>query len=96
MEPDEFKELVQNVRIVEKALGKSEYSLTPVQKIEREGARSLFVVENIKKGEVLTAENIRSIRPGIGLPPIEYDNVIGKTAVKDLEKGDPLTKDDFR
>ncbi len=96
MEPDEFKELVKNVRIVEKALGKSEYSLTPVQEIEREGARSLFIVQDIKKGEVLTAENIRSIRPGIGLPPIEYDNVIGKTALKDLEKGDPLTKDDFR
>ncbi len=95
MEPHEFAELVRNVRIVEKALGKREYSLTPVQETEREGARSLFVVADIKKGEKLTPENIRSIRPGNGLPPVEYGNVIGKTASKDLFRGEPLRYDDF-
>ena len=67
------------------------------QEKEREGARSLFIVEDIKKGEKLTTANIRSIRPqqGSGLPPIEYDNVIGKIASKDLFRGEPLKYDDF-
>ena len=97
MEPEEFAEMVKSIRIVEKALGSSEYKLTPAQEKEREGARSLFIVEDIKKGETLTPDNIRSIRPqqGNGLPPIEYDNVIGKTASKDLFRGEPLKYDDF-
>ncbi len=95
MEPQEFAELVKNVRIVEKALGKREYALTPVQETEREGARSLFVVADVKKGEALTPDNIRSIRPGNGLPPVEYDKVIGKIATKDLYRGEPLRYDDF-
>ena len=95
MEPQEFAELVKNVRMVEKALGSKEYKLTPVQETEREGARSLFIVKDIKQGEELTSENIRSIRPGNGLPPIEYDNVVGKRAAHDLFRGEPLKYEDF-
>ena len=95
MEPQEFAELVKNVRIVEKALGSKEYKLTPVQETEREGARSLFIVKDIKQGEALTPENIKSIRPGNGLPPVEYDKVIGKIASHDLYRGDPLKYEDF-
>ena len=95
MEPAEFAEMVKNVRIMEKALGNSEYALTPVQETEREGARSLFIVADIKKGEVLTPDNIRSIRPGNGLPPIETDKVMGKHALRDLERGEPLKRGDF-
>ena len=83
------------MRIMEKALGSSEYALTPVQETEREGARSLFIVADIKKGEELTGQNIRSIRPGNGLPPAEIANVLGRHAVKDLERGEPLRKGDF-
>lgn len=96
MEPQEFAELVKNVRMVEKALGSKEYKLTPVQETEREGARSLFIVKDIKQGEVLTSENIRSIRPGNGLPPIEYDNIVGKYASHDLYRGEPLKYEDFK
>ncbi len=96
MEPQEFAELVKNVRMVEKALGSKEYKLTPVQETEREGARSLFIVKDIKQGEVLTSENIRSIRPGNGLPPIEYDNIVGKHASHDLCRGEPLKYEDFK
>ena len=96
MEPQEFAELVKNVRMVEKALGSKEYKLTPVQETEREGARSLFIVKDIKQGEVLTSENIRSIRPGNGLPPIEYDNIVGKHASHDLYRGEPLKYEDFK
>lgn len=97
MEPEEFAEMVKSIRIVEKALGKSEYQLTPSQEKEREGARSLFIVEDIKKGDVLTADNIRSIRPqqGSGLPPIEIDNCLGKKATHDLYRGEPLHYEDF-
>ncbi|MBO4457998.1 MAG: pseudaminic acid synthase [Butyrivibrio sp.] len=95
MEPQEFAELVKNVRIVEKALGSKEYKLTPVQETEREGARSLFIVKDIRQGEALTPENIKSIRPGNGLPPVEYDKVIGKIASHDLYRGDPLKYEDF-
>ena len=102
-EPDDigaaelFADMVKSIRIVEKALGSRDYKLTPFQEKEREGARSLFIVEDIKKGEALTPENIRSIRPqqGNGLPPVEYDNVIGKIASKDLFRGEPLHKEDF-
>ncbi len=97
MEPEEFAEMVRNVRIAEKALGSSEYKLTPFQEKEREGARSLFVVQDIKKGELLTKENIRSIRPqqGAGLPPVEIDNCLGKKATCDLFRGEPLKAEDF-
>lgn len=90
MEPAEFAEMVQQIRIMEKALGSSEYVLTDTQKLEHEGSRSLFVVKDIAKGEVLTPENIRSIRPGNGLHTMYYEEVLGKTACKDLKKGTPL------
>ena len=90
MEPEEFKEMVENIRIVEKAMGSPAYELTERQEKERNGSRSLFVVKEIKAGEKLTPENVRSIRPGYGLHTMYYDEVLGKHAVSDLEKGTPL------
>ena len=90
MEPEEFAKLVQEVRILEKALGSSEYTLTETQKLEHGGSRSLFVVKDIRAGEALTPENIRSIRPGDGLHTKHYEEVLGKTAKIDLKKGTPL------
>lgn len=90
MEPEEFKEMVTNIRIVEKALGVSEYKLTEKQEKERRGSRSLFVVKDIKAGEMLTPDNVRSIRPHDGLHTMYYEEVLGKTAVCDVEMGTPL------
>lgn len=90
MEPEEFAKMVQDIRILEKALGSSEYVLTDTQKLEHEGSRSLFVVKDIKEGELLTPENIRSIRPGNGLHTMYYEEVLGKRARHDLKKGTPL------
>ena len=90
MEPEEFKKMVEDVRIVEKALGSSEYKLTKTQELEHGGSRSLFVVKDIKAGEILTPENIRSIRPGDGLHTKHYEEILGKTATADLTKGTPL------
>lgn len=90
MEPSEFKQMVEEIRILEKALGSSEYVLTDTQKIEHQGSRSLFVVKDIEQGELLTPENIRSIRPGNGLHTMYYEEVLGKRAVRHLKKGTPL------
>lgn len=90
MEPEEFAKMVKEIRILEKALGSSEYVLTDTQKLEHEGSRSLFVVQDIQAGEILTSENIRSIRPGNGLHTMYYEEVLGKKAKQFLRKGTPL------
>ncbi|MDE5910014.1 MAG: pseudaminic acid synthase [Lachnospiraceae bacterium] len=90
MEPEEFSQMVKDIRIMEKALGSREYKLTPTQELEHGGSRSLFVVKDIAKGETLTPENIRSIRPGNGLHTMYYEEVLGKTAKTFLRKGTPL------
>ncbi len=90
LEPEEFKSMVKSVREVEKALGEVSYDLTEKMKKSREFSRSLFVVKDIKAGEVFTEENIRSIRPGYGLHPKYYDIVLGKKVKINIEKGTPL------
>ena len=90
IEPDEFRSMVEAVRDVEKALGTVNYDLTEKTKKSREFSRSLFVVENIKAGESLTEENVRSIRPGFGLHPRYLEQIIGKKARTDIKKGTPL------
>lgn len=90
MEPGEFKEMAKAIRDTEKALGKVNYSLTPKAKRSREHSRSLFVVEDIKKGETFTEKNVRSIRPGFGLAPKFFNKVLGKRARVDIERGTPL------
>lgn len=90
MEPDEFKQMVDEIRIVEKALGKVTYELTQQQIRSREDGRSLFVVKDIKAGEELTEENIRSVRPAFGMHTMYYEQVLGQKAKVDIAKGTPL------
>ena len=90
MEPEEWKEMCIGIRQVEKALGKVTYELSEKQVKEREHTRSLFVCENIKKGEIFTPENMRSIRPGYGLHTKYFEEILGKQATMDLEKGTPM------
>ena len=96
MEPHEFKKMVDRVRELESAMGTSELKLSPKVEKNRQFARSLFVVEDIHEGELLSLKNIRSIRPGFGLPPKFLNDVIGKKATKNIEKGTPLSKDMFK
>ena len=93
IEPDEFKTMVQAIRDVEKALGHVSYKTSERIAKNRVFARSLFVVEDINKEEVLTEKNIRSIRPGYGLAPKYLSQILGKHASRDLEKGTPLDWD---
>lgn len=88
MQADEFAQMVQDIRNVEKALG-SVYYPTDLSKIKgREFARSLYVAEDVKAGDIVTEKNVRSVRPGFGLHPKYLSEVLGKKFAKDCEKGE--------
>jgi sialic acid synthase SpsE len=89
MEPDEFAEMVSAIRNTEKVLGSVTYEVSETDKMRR---RSLFVVEDIKAGDIITEKNVRSVRPGFGLHPKYLPEVLGKKATSDLEKGEPFTR----
>jgi len=91
IEPKELKELVENIRIVEKALGKVHYGLTEEEKKGNVFRRSLFVVKYINKGEIFTEENLKSIRPANGLSPKYIRTILGRVAKKTIKKGTPLS-----
>jgi N-acetylneuraminate synthase len=90
LEPDEFKAMVEAVRTAEKALGKIGYKLSEQEAKSRVFRRSLFVVKDIKAGEIFTEENVRSIRPGYGLHPRNLKDVLGRRAARDIQRGMPL------
>jgi pseudaminic acid synthase len=93
LEPPEFKQMVDAIRVAEKALGHVKYGLTEAEQLSRRSRRSLFVVQDVKAGERLTPDNVRSIRPGYGLPPKHYEEVIGRLAARDMQRGTPLQWD---
>lgn len=90
MEPLEFKQMVDSIRNVEKALGTVSYELSDKVKVNREFSRSLFVVTDMKKGDIISEDNVRSIRPGFGLHPKYLKEILGKQVKKDLKKGTPF------
>lgn len=91
LEPEEFKSMVKSIREVEKALGTVNYNLTDKIIKSREFSRSLFAVENIKSGEIISENNVKSIRPGFGLHPKYLTEILGKTVKNDIAKGTPIT-----
>jgi len=93
LEPAEFKELVKSVREVEKAIGKAQYGSGKRESENIIFRRSLFVVKDVKKGEELTRENVRCIRPGHGLAPKFLHEILGKRASENIEQGTPLSWD---
>lgn len=93
MEPQEFREMVDNIRILEKALGKVSYDLSDKQIREREHSRSLFVARDMKAGEVFTPENLRSVRPADGLHTRFYEQLLGRKITRDAKLGTPMTWD---
>ena len=90
MNEQEFKEMVKAIREAESSIGRVNYKLTEKQKKGRNFSRSLYVTEDIKKGEIITERNVRSIRPGFGMHPKYYNDILGKKANHDLKRGDPL------
>jgi pseudaminic acid synthase len=93
MNQQEFKQMVDDIRIVEKALGTVNYELSKQSLRSRTNARSLFVCEDVKAGQIITTREVRSIRPGAGLHPRHLPEVLGKIAKHDLEKGTPFSMD---
>ncbi len=91
LEPEEFKAMVSAIRQVEKALGKVSYELTERQKAMKKFSRSLFVAKDIKAGEVFTEENVKSVRPGVGLHPKYLRDILGRRARFDIKAGTPLS-----
>ena len=87
---NEFSSMVKAVREAEKAIGQVNYELSEKVNKSKVFGRSLFAVKDIKKGEKITEENVRSIRPGYGLHPKFYQNIIGKRAVNNISKGTPI------
>jgi len=95
LDEKEFTEMVKAVKIAESMMGKVDYEMTEKKKKSRQFSRSLFVVEDVKKGDVLTKENVRSIRPGFGLHPKYLSEIIGKEFNQDIVKGTPLSLKDI-
>ncbi len=93
LEPQEFSDLVSASRIAHSALGQVNYGLKDSEVENQQFRRSLYVVADIAKGAKLTEKNIRSIRPGLGLKPKYFEDVMGKTAVKNISRGSPLSWD---
>jgi len=90
MEPPEFKQMVKEIRSSEKAIGKVSYEISKGEKANQIFRRSIFVVKDIKEGDFFTEENTRVIRPAYGLEPKHYKDILGKRAVKKIERGTPL------
>jgi N-acetylneuraminate synthase len=90
LEPEEMRALVAESERAWKALGTVSYGPTEKEKASMQYRRSLYVVEDMKSGDLFTAKNVRAIRPGLGLPPKYFQIVVGKRTSKDVRKGTPL------
>ena len=90
LEPGELKSLVDNCRMAQEALGTVSYEITASEKGNRLLRRSLYVVADVAAGEAFTARNVRSIRPGNGMPPKHLPEVIGRRAARPVKRGTPL------
>ncbi|PJJ10931.1 N-acetylneuraminate synthase [Flavobacterium sp. 1] len=93
MNEKEFTAMVKAVREAESAIGKVDYTLTEKQAKGKDFSRSLYVVEDMKAGDVITEKNVRSIRPGFGLHPKYLNSILGKKIEKDIEKGERFLLD---
>ena len=92
MEPAEFRQMVNDIRNAEASLGQIKYEITEQERLKR---RSLYAVEDIKKGDIFTSSNVRSLRPGYGLSPFFYEKLLGKESVRNIKRGEPLTREDL-
>ncbi|OEF51343.1 pseudaminic acid synthase [Enterovibrio norvegicus] len=93
LEPHELQALCKDTKTAWQALGRVNYERTDAEKGNVKFRRSLYVVSDIKAGDIITAEHVKSIRPGFGLPPKELENVIGKVASCDVPRGTAMSKD---
>lgn len=93
LEPHEFKTLVNDCKLAHQALGRAHFETLGSELGSRQFRRSLYVVRNVARGQILGAEHVRSIRPGLGMAPARLWDVLGKPAARDLLQGEPLHSD---
>ena len=93
LDENEFFEMVQAVRTTETIMGRVDYKLSSKQLKSRDHSRSLYIIDSIKKGEIFSKDNVRSIRPGFGLHPRYLPNILGKYASRDCQKGERFSLD---
>jgi pseudaminic acid synthase len=93
MEPNEFKKMVKSIREAEESLGKINFELTKSEKNNKIFSRSIFAVKDIEEGELISDNNIKIIRPGYGLKPKYYSEVVGKKANTAIKRGTPISWD---
>ncbi|TYQ29201.1 pseudaminic acid synthase [Pseudanabaena sp. UWO311] len=91
MEPEEMRQLVIETKRAWQALGKISYGVTEAEKKSLMYRRSLYIAQDMKKGDILKPENLRTIRPGLGLAPKYYDVLLGKVVRQDVKKGTPMS-----
>ena len=91
----EFTAMVKAIREAEVAVGTSSYELSPKQVAGKDFSRSLYVAEAINKGDIITEATIKSVRPGFSLHPKHLPEILGKTAKRDLKKGERISLNDF-
>ena len=91
MDENEFKQMVFDIRNAEASLGRVDYTLTEKQKSGRNFCRSLYVAQDVKAGDIVTEENVRSVRPGFGLHPKYLKDIMGKQFMKDMKKGERMS-----
>jgi pseudaminic acid synthase len=95
MDETEFTAMVTAVRNAEKAIGKVDYTLTEKQLKGKDFSRSLYIVEDVKAGDLITEKNVRSVRPGFGMHPKYLKDILGKRVNKNIQKGERLVKEHF-
>ena len=95
LDENEFSKMVKAVRNAELILGNVDYRMTKSSKKSKEFSRSLFVVKDVRKHDIISKENVRSIRPSFGMHPKYFNEILGKKFIKDICKGEPLSKDDI-
>ena len=95
LEPDELRSLVNESKRAWQAIGKISYGPSEDEKSSMIFKRSIYISENIKKGEIFTTKNIRIVRPGFGCSPEFYESLLGKVANKDFDSGNPLKLEDI-
>lgn len=93
LNPTQFKQMVNSIRKIENAIGKIKYDKSEKEKRNYKFKRSLFIVKNVKKNQLITPDNIKSIRPNNGLHTRYYEQILGKKFNNDYKKGEPLTFD---
>ncbi len=91
LDTQEFSQMIEAIRDTEKLLGKVDYSMSEKKKKSRQFSRSLYVAEDIKAGEIITEKNVRSVRPGYGMHPKHFIEILGKKAIRNLTAGTALS-----